>query len=1312
MTLRADLSRISLSWALVALAACGPVDDDGRCEVRDETRCSADGAAVERCRSDSRWGVVATCGPDLVCVEAMGAATCEAPAGDAGRDGGSPPPTDGEVPVDDGGGDGGSPPRPCSSGADCEAWEFCDLFDSRVCLPKICDPTGPEGRNFCENNTVRRCSLTGGDYSESPCTDGRVCNEREIEPYASCQCVRLGEVGCATIDNDIYEYDSCGTRLLRVEDCQLPERCLSDEAGVRCSKPLTCTTSAGCWQQDYCLDGRCVPDVCTPPLPSNPNSRRFCEGNVVMVCNAEGSGYRVVQDCSEVGEGRLCTPLASDPGADCRCAPAVRRGCHEGSVWVFNSCGTPTSRVVTCSGVEECLEGPEGAVCAPRISCTRDGECGGGRFCNGGTCVPRVCTPGAQRCEGQQAQRCDARGSGWERLDDCGVGRTCAVSAGLARCACTPNATRGCFATDIYHFDSCGVRGALATRCDEPEVCLDPSGGAPTCGLRPVCSQDSHCRAGDFCNDAGTCVPRVCTPGAQRCAGPRAERCNTRGSGWAVLSECTGGRECAVSSGTARCECRANASVGCSGDNVYHFDSCGARGALVQSCAAPLVCTATADTATCAMRTSCSSDSQCGSGSVCEGGVCAPRLCAPGATRCAGSSVERCNARGLAWVAQEDCTGGQICSTARGAAACLCEPSFSLGCSGSSIHRFDSCGNRGSFVRACSFPEVCVDGADGPACLNVSMATPCLGASECGANEHCADGVCAPRVCVAGSAFCEAGSVRRCDARGGSSELVTDCEAGQVCVASGSSASCVCAPGARLGCSGGDVYDYDSCGNRLALRVTCPATAPCLELGASAACVAPPSGSEPSCTPRVSQGCYQGDLYWLDSCGAPSEVAEACPGRVTCNTIGGPPECRSSVADRASPHWQDSCPLVQDIELQTELPADCRCFVNRAPSSGIVDRCVGLIYVPPATRLGAGPDVRSLPQSSLNGGVVVGRELFVGVSWSSASHPNRGLVMAVHLDTGNRRIVSGGYLDPSAGLQETGTGPSMQRVLDVARGPDGNLYALSAPVMAADLEIFRVNPTTGARTRVWRGRDSSFGQCASGDPARVSVSYHERVFGVGPSGEFFLGFRGAGPYSEGVGIVRVAADGSRCDFVTRSGAGALNAHAGHSIGGGYDLDRGFYAGFVLREGQLYVLNDVYKALFRIDLATGNRFRMSSASTSYGLLGDGPTNFGGIGQRWLAWDEARQIMWATGIQSYRGMTAIDLATGNRTEAYCRSSNAEVPWRDTCLGGVLEGGYQNLGGFWLDPATNDPILVHEGKSLVRVDLRNGNSMRLSF
>jgi hypothetical protein len=373
--------------------------------------------------------------------------------------------------------------------------------------------------------------------------------------------------------------------------------------------------------------------------------------------------------------------------------------------------------------------------------------------------------------------------------------------------------------------------------------------------------------------------------------------------------------------------------------------------------------------------------------------------------------------------------------------------------------------------------------------------------------------------------------------------------------------------------------------------------------------------------------------------------------------------------------------------------------------------------LPLTTRFGTGPSIRSLPQAHYYGGIIIGREVFLGADWSSSVLPNQGLIMAINLDTGNRRIVSGSFDDPASGNTVTGTGPAFANVIDVKRGvgSDTNLYALSVPASTFNLEIVRVNPTTGNRTLVWRGRDAAYGQCASGDPARPAVTYHERIFGLTSSGEFYLGFRGAGFTSEGVGLVRIAANGQSCSFVSRSGAGSLNAYAFLDIGQGYVVDRGFYTGLTQHAGQLYVLHDTIKALFRIDPATGNRTRVSGAGTAYGILGDGPINLGGIGERWTQWDPVRNVMWTAGVINYRTLVAVDLTTGDRVQAFCSSSTSNdppTPWRNLCLSGVMTSGFENFGGLFLDPVSQDLFIVHDNHSLSRVDLRNGNSMRFSL
>lgn len=916
--------------------------------------------------------------------------------------------------------------------------------------------------------------------------------------------------------------------------------------------------------------------------------------------------------------------------------------------------------------------------------------------------------------------------SGLQSTTACTLGRACVATDGGASCACVRQGRLGCFQDDVYEFDSCGNRLLpIVQDCiaGQGERCFVDNDRA-TCRRPQTCNaQGSGCAVQDYCFDGG-CYPDVCdsisTTGMRPgCNGQNVVQCRATGSGFDVLDTCVNGEQCVVLTGLpwAQCRCVANARRGCSNNDIYQYDSCGVRGSLVQACVST-TCVEGASGATCVPNTTCTVDTNCSSGNLCESGRCVPRTCTPGTTRCEGNDVQRCDTRGAGYEPVTTCSNGAVCTTSGTTASCTCTPNAYQGCALGDVFQFNSCGVRGSLVTDCVSPEVCTPGAT-PSCRNPNVTTPCLLDSECGANRVCIDSRCSDRVCAPNTTFCSAGAVRLCDGRGADSVLVTDCLDGTQCVAAGSSASCRCVAQARQGCSNGDVFWFDSCNARTDLVADCSATQTCTEVGSLARCVSSTDAgvvdAGPSCTPNATIDCYAGDRYFFDSCGQLSGVAEVCQGAVSCWELdGGAPECRSSVADRQSPYWERSCPLVQQVSNQTTLPADCRCTSNR-PTTGGIDRCVGSTVLPLTTRFGSGPSIRSLPQAHYNGGVIVGRELFVGADWSSSVLPNQGLVMAIHLDTGNRRIVSGAFDDPATGLTTTGTGPAFANVIDVKRGVGPELYVLSVPGSSFNLEILRVDPVTGNRTLVWRGRDAAFGQCASGDSSRPSVTYHERVFGLTATGDFYLGFRGAGFTSEGVGLVKVSANGQACSFVTRSGAGSLNAYAYLDIGQGFAVDRGFYAGLSEQSGQLYVLHDTIKALFRIDPATGNRTRVSGAGTAYGILGDGPINLGGIGERWTQWDSTRNVMWTSGVLNYRSLVAVDLTTGDRTQAYCSTTggvDAPNAWRQLCLSGVLAAGYQNFGGLFLDPVSGDLFVVHDNHSLTRLDLINGNSMRFSL
>lgn len=82
----------------------------------------------------------------------------------------------------------------------------------------------------------------------------------------------------------------------------------------------------------------------------------------------------------------------------------------------------------------------------------------------------------------------------------------------------------------------------------------------------------------------------------------------------------------------------------------------------------------------------------------------------------------------------------------------------------------------------------------------------------------------------------------------------------------------VCRTDSDKKCYNGDVYYYDSCGNRGNLYQNCTSSQTC----SGGQCI--------SCTPEYEKKCapYSNDVYWYDSCGNKGSVAEYCGSNKTC----------------------------------------------------------------------------------------------------------------------------------------------------------------------------------------------------------------------------------------------------------------------------------------------------------------------------------------------------------------------------------------------------------------------------------------------
>ena len=136
-------------------------------------------------------------------------------------------------------------------------------------------------------------------------------------------------------------------------------------------------------------------------------------------------------------------------------------------------------------------------------------------------------------------------------------------------------------------------------------------------------------------------------------------------------------------------------------------------------------------------------------------------------------------------------------------------------------------------------------------------------------------------------------------------------------------------------------------------------------------------------------------------------------------------------------------------------------------------------------------------QAKWGGGFIHNGELYAAVRYtggSNGAHP--GAIYAIDIVTGDRRVVTGSYQTSTGqvnvGSGHTVNGDALPELTHIKLGADGMIYAIGSSTL--EVEITRVDPTTGARTLLWRrqqladGMNASYpyGQCYDG---RVSTGY-------------------------------------------------------------------------------------------------------------------------------------------------------------------------------------------------------------------------------
>jgi hypothetical protein len=423
--------------------------------------------------------------------------------------------------------------------------------------------------------------------------------------------------------------------------------------------------------------------------------------------------------------------------------------------------------------------------------------------------------------------------------------------------------------------------------------------------------------------------------------------------------------------------------------------------------------------------------------------------------------------------------------------------------------------------------------------------------------------------------------------------------------------------------------------------------------------------------------------------------------------------CVSSVQDLNSPYAteQYQCPLVQHWSNPTRLDADCRCGqVSAIP-------CQRPYNLNISVSLGSGPRPRNdIPGGGKGawGGFLEGREMIYPITWSDSTRQNQTLIYAVNIDTGARRRVSGAYQDPQTGYTQVGAGDAFLNIYDVRKGPDNNYYAMGSTGEIGWPRIWRVDPQSGDRTLVFNTEDAAnTAQCANGLPANFAGS---KVLQPTPESwtmddqgrHYFAPVTNTADH--GFAIVRYAADGSTCEFITRVPTARSTFPEPKEIGTGWSSVPLPTRGLSIKDGKLYAISDTQ--LIEIEIATGNRRLISNAKPSGGL-GTGPINAEGMGDRWTIWDPHRDVMWTVGAKGGTLAVAVDLATGDRATFPCWHPTAGMlPGLCNSVGRLVPGPL-NFGAMVIDPLPpHDLFFAHDIISVVRHDTSTGNTNTISL
>jgi hypothetical protein len=651
--------------------------------------------------------------------------------------------------------------------------------------------------------------------------------------------------------------DTCGLD----GTCDGAGACRKYLAGTTCTAPM-CT--AGSERATAKCDGAgaCVPGAvraCTPFI-CGPNA---CATTCAVPADCATDYTCIGGTCKKKGGGAACASAAECATGNCEQGLCCDKACPG----PCTACNLPGTEGV-CSNVPAGQDPLNQCADQGAMTCGTDGACNGAGACrlyaSGTSCAPGSCMTSTLTL----ASLCDGAGTcvaGTTHPCDpflCGTGGTC-------KGTCTMNSD--CTAGNLCLNGSCGKK---------------PNGG--------TCTATTDCMSG-FC-EQGICCGGACPGTCQSCAVPGKEgTCSNVPAGQDPLNQCTdmGGASCKTDgacNGAGACElyvagttCVA-ASCPVGGGTYTQAGTCNGAGAC-QAGASSSCGTYLCDTNnTC--RVTCTMDSDCAAGFVCNSGVCSKKLNAAPCT--AGTECQ-----------SGQCQQGVCCASSCTGTCRSCNLTGTVGTctlAAPSTDPLNQCTDAGA--TSCGTDGMC-DGAG--ACRLYAAGTTC-GSTMCSGSTFTSAPLCN------GSGVCQPGTQSLCTPYvcGANGACLGSCATNNDCVSPNTCNASACGKKSDgASCTTGAECVHGNCNQSTCCATACTGTCQsCALTGSLGTCKVVPAGTDPlnQCADQGAASCGTdgtcdgsgacrkygaGTVCVAAMCSMSSFTpARTCNGTGTCNTAG------------------------------------------------------------------------------------------------------------------------------------------------------------------------------------------------------------------------------------------------------------------------------------------------------------------------------------------------------------------------------------------------------------------------------------------